>query len=282
MTSHCSESDTMYDQNVSLEQHETACDLVKEIAIRDEDNDILWLDIACGKGQILTTLLSECSQSILSRIIYCAFDECKNYVKETKINASSIGIGDHCIEICTISEFIKSFAQQDRRNECNNISISTAINMLHEISPKIIPDLIMCILDQLKFGGLLFLYDNEELLEPEDNAITFRLKEIEDIFNIIEEVAISSSSYEEEPGFPSWGVVAYNQTWSCRDTLKERRRLLKEDMNNKIRELLYVKLGERIAFLQQKEELNPQNQAEMDARNNCLYHVDCLKQMLEG
>ena len=64
-------------------------------------NEIKWLDLGCGEGQILATLESGFDAAVRKKIAYTGFDRKDSYLLNTEKIASEAGLASYQTQVGT-------------------------------------------------------------------------------------------------------------------------------------------------------------------------------------
>ena len=149
-----------------LPQHHTAITLLGQFLAAPGTSPIAWLDLACGKGQILAQLDENIPEAELRRrISYQGYDiENENSRVAEKIAS---GLNFHAVEVKTgeMEDFSKLFPVGRK------FSFVSFTNTVHELRPQHIASLILEIILRLEAKGVLYIYDMEMLPLPELGAV---------------------------------------------------------------------------------------------------------------
>jgi len=149
-----------------LPQHHTAITLLGQLLAAPGSDHIAWLDLACGKGQILAQLDENIPEPELrGKISYQGYDiENENSRVAEKIAS---GLKLRAVEVKTgeMEDFSKVFSVERK------FSFVSFTNTVHELRPQLIAALILDILLRLDTKGVLYIYDMEMLPVPELGAV---------------------------------------------------------------------------------------------------------------
>jgi SAM-dependent methyltransferase len=149
-----------------LPQHHTAITLLGQLLGAPGSAEIAWLDLGCGKGQILSQLEENISDAELrGKISYLGYDiENENSRVAEKI-ASALKFRAVEVKIGEMEDF-GTLLSTERK-----FSFVSFTNTVHELRPQRIASLLMDILMRLDAKGVLYIYDMEMLPEPELGAV---------------------------------------------------------------------------------------------------------------
>jgi SAM-dependent methyltransferase len=163
---------------VVLSQHQAALTVLDAKLSSPDHGSVDWLDLACGRGQILASLDISLPDGARSRIRYAAYDLDRKFVAETVDRATRLGFGavaGHVGELAAIGSLLPSEAGFD---------FITLMSALHETPPRQVAALLAQCLLRLKSEGSLYLYDFESLpgAERELGAVTWAATHMAEIF----------------------------------------------------------------------------------------------------
>jgi hypothetical protein len=123
-----------------------------------------WLDLACGRGQILTGLGEGFSDTAKSKIEYTGYDRSDSYVRETEKLASGCGLHSHRCIIGDLGDVHKLLADEQ-------FEFITLTNTVHEIRPRKLAAVLVDAILRLSPTGILFIYDMESISPHELGAV---------------------------------------------------------------------------------------------------------------
>lgn len=169
------DSDAYLNKDRLLAQHQAALSLLQGKLDRPGLTDFIWLDLGCGKGQIIVNLEHNIGEAARTKICYSAFDIIEEHVSITLKKAESLKFKSINSKIGDISDFPNLFPVE------NKYDFITLTNSIHEFSPLLIPDILFESIIRLSSTGLLFVYDMESLPSLELGAITWTREEIHEL-----------------------------------------------------------------------------------------------------
>lgn len=160
------DADSAFDTGRIFVQHQSALTLLQtQLARRDR---MRWLDLACGRGQILVHLRENLDDAARSKLTYHAYDINNDSVRNTEGLAEQLGLADHYANTGELVRFASTYKEDIR------FDFITLTNTVHEVSPnEIATVLVDCVL-RLGIAGYLFVYDMETLDPPELGAVPWR------------------------------------------------------------------------------------------------------------
>ncbi|GEO43674.1 hypothetical protein SAE02_78220 [Skermanella aerolata] len=174
-----------------LSQHQAALTLIQGRVGSPELENYSWLDLACGRGQIIAHLEDNLTEGARGKILFYAYDVDQRYGRETRRIASGLGFKSFGLGIGELSNFNQLV---DPKLKFDFISLT---NTVHELIPRSIAQVMLDSVARLKPTGTLFVYDMERIEPPELGAIPWNRDEIRVIlFTLLD--ALSSARYRPE------------------------------------------------------------------------------------
>lgn len=160
-----------------LAQHQAALSILQGKLDNPKVSDFSWLDLGCGKGQIIINLEYNIGDTARAKVSYSAFDIKEEHLSITLKKAETLKFKVASGKVGDILDFPKLF-------ELNNkFDFITLTNSIHEFSPFVIPHILFECLIRLTTNGLLFVYDMESLPSLELGAVTWTREEIHELSN---------------------------------------------------------------------------------------------------
>ena len=191
-----------------LPQHQSAITLINTRLQNPSQKNLSWLDLACGKGQIISQLSDNISPNNRKKIKYTGYDINPNYTRIAEKIACNLEFNSYVFTHGDMSNFSKII-------QLDNFDFITCTNTVHELMPKVFANLLIDSLIKLSDAGELFIYDMESLEKPELGALPWRGREINELINILLEVA--GTNYRVHPNIwnhstcKGWTVVIQKQ-----------------------------------------------------------------------
>lgn len=179
MMSTIADSDAYLDPSRILPQHQAALTLVQGMLDNPALKQLSWLDLGCGKGQIIINLEDNLSLESRAKICYHAFDLKDDYLLSTIRKAETLGFKICDGKIGNITDFPVLHPCEDK------FEFISLTNTLHEFEPDFIPELFLQSMLRLTPEGVFFLYDMEYLPAFELGAVTWKLEEIQEIITFL-------------------------------------------------------------------------------------------------
>ena len=183
MLSYIADSSAVKIDERILPQHQSAITILTTMLQNPNQNEIRWLDLACGKGQIILHISENISyKSIREKITYVGFDINYEYTRLARRELVNKGLKFYEFHHGDLVDFPKIVPSDDRYD------FITCTNTAHEIKPEVFSMLIIESLFRLTESGILFIHDMESLEPPELGALTWHGDEVGLLLNVIFEV----------------------------------------------------------------------------------------------
>ncbi|WP_157336453.1 class I SAM-dependent methyltransferase [Paenibacillus lutrae] len=173
------DSDAVLDKERILPQHQAALTLIQNIVEDPRLDNFSWLDLCCGRGQLIYHLDDMINSGSRSKISYCAYDVQSDFVTLTQKKAESLGFKSLRVEVGDIGNYPVIYTRDQ------SFDFITLTNTVHEINVHILSRLYVESLLRLSDNGCLFIYDMESLPKLELGAITWTGTEMQEIFNVL-------------------------------------------------------------------------------------------------
>lgn len=159
-------------------QHQAALTLIKN---RVEDPRLIsfsWLDLACGRGQILANISRVLSKESCAKIRYEGFDVVQEFCLKAERLANTF-FSSARIQVSEIDKFELLLEPNDQ------FDVITLTNSVHEISPTQVASTLVSALTRANASGIVFVYDMESLPDLELGAIPWHGTEIQQIVHCL-------------------------------------------------------------------------------------------------
>lgn len=232
------DSEAFRDDRRVLAQHQAALTLLQARLARPGQSPVRWLDLCCGRGQILTSLKEVLSGSARSRLHYFGFDIDQSYAREAARTAVALELGSSTTHVGQLADLEMSLAPDDR------FDFITLTNSAHEIGPQGFAEALFAAIARLTNDGLFFLYDMEALNPPELGALPWSRDEMQ---RVIDRALSALGVVEYSPEVARWQHSS-NTGWSVSlerthlnlspDELSERRQLAEVGVLSEMQSLL--------------------------------------------
>lgn len=275
------DSDAFRDDGRVLSQHHAAITLLQPRLSAPGSSPIRWLDLGCGRGQILGGLREAFSDSARQRIDYVAYDIDQGYIRETARHAENLNLR-------SISTYVGDLASFDSTVPSSMFEFITLTNTAHEIGPFDLVDVIISILGRLSDTGLFYAYDMETLERPELGALPWSREEIRKIFRLTLK-ALGVDDYEPEVSriphrtTTAWGLVVEGVHLGLSAVkISERRASASEDVRREVTTVLWDRLQVCRSVLESLTRNGASTAEENAAKLRYLYEYWALSRILRN
>lgn len=223
-----------------LAQHQSALVLVRERTQNPDVKKLKWLDLACGRGQILVNVENVIPEKRRQKIDYLGFDVSLEHARDTEKRACSL-FSNGRVKICELACF------ENFLDDGESFDFITLTNTVHEISPEDLARTIVAALCRAKPDGCVFLYDMETLPTFELGAIPWSGEEVESIIHqILTAAGVPAEALPDVAIWPHkscqcWNLQVHRNHFAEVDLVKKREAMI-AIATRSIRSLLEEKL----------------------------------------
>ncbi|MCY1067940.1 class I SAM-dependent methyltransferase [Nannocystis sp. RBIL2] len=155
-----------------LPHHQAALTLLQALLADPKVLKLRWLDLACGRGQVLAALERNLSALARNKIVYHGYDGAQEFARATEKLASALGFSGYQVEVGDLINFPKLY---ESNIDFDFISFT---NTVHEVAPDKLAQLLVDCISRLAPQGCLFIYDMERLDPPELGAVPWSQTEV--------------------------------------------------------------------------------------------------------
>ncbi|AKL94711.1 methylase involved in ubiquinone/menaquinone biosynthesis [Clostridium aceticum] len=238
-----SDSDATLELQRILPQHQSAITLLNTTLQNPQVRQITWLDLACGKGQIISQLKENLSDENRKKIVYDGYDINVGFTKVASRIAGNLDFKDYNFNHGDLSKFTNILEPSQK------FDFITCTNVAHELHPNCFVTLVIESLKRLSDIGQLFIYDMESLINPELGALPLKGNEIKDLLNIIFECV--GSQYKVHPSVwihktcRGWSVVINRPHLNvCNGVFDDKKEEITNRVKDKISNILEIRFNE--------------------------------------
>jgi len=178
-----------------LPQHQSALTLLQGRLAAPNAVTLGWLDLACGRGQILEGLADSLSDQQRAKVRYTAYDVDQNYARETRHSASALGLAGIDVHVGDLADFHTVIPGSAR------FDFITLTNTVHEVAPNGLAPLLAGVMRRMTERGVAFIYDMERIKPPELGALPWTGVDIRVIVRTLVE-ALGATDYH--PAVGTW------------------------------------------------------------------------------
>lgn len=150
-----------------------------------------WLDLACGRGQLIASLGDNLDDGARAKIRYLGYDISANHVTETNKIASGLNLQAFSGKVGDLADLPRLVDGQ--------FDFITFTNSVHEVQADQLASVLVECVARLSPNGCLFLYDMESLDPPELGAVPWTSAEVKAILVKIAE-GLGTPNYEPQVG----------------------------------------------------------------------------------
>jgi ubiquinone/menaquinone biosynthesis C-methylase UbiE len=189
------DSHAVLDQDRLFAQHQAALTLLQSRVQNPKITEFHWLDLACGRGQIIAHLDGNLTPPARAKISYHIYDVKAGYVSTTRKKADLLGFKSVSQITDSLAKLDGHFAQKEA------FDFITFTNTVHELSPRLVAATLVSCLLMLKPKGSMFVYDFESFPpgEQELGAILWTRAEVKAIADAML-TALGVKNYPPEVG----------------------------------------------------------------------------------
>jgi SAM-dependent methyltransferase len=235
------DSSAFRDQGRLLSQHQAALTLLQARLSAPQVLRLSWLDLACGRGQIIGSLDSNLSTEARAKIAFWAYDVDQRYARETHKLAERQGFASLKTDVGELSNFDRILPKE------HLFDFITLTNTVHEIEPVSLATLLATCLGRLGETGTLFIYDMDRINPPELGALPWSRDEVRRIVQRMLD-SLGASAYRPEVGL--WK----HQTCNGWNVQLERQHLgiSRNDLTNATQKAILATRAEVVTLLRRK------------------------------
>ena len=167
------DSDAVRDNDRVLPQHQAAATLLQARLATPGSGTVRWLDLACGRGQLVHTLEEALAIANRGRLEYVGLDADQTFAREAVKTAERIGFGSAVMRVGSLNDLRIVVPDTE------HFDFITLTNAVHEISPPHIASVLVTAIERLPPEGALFVYDLETLSPNELGAVPWTRDEMQ-------------------------------------------------------------------------------------------------------
>lgn len=186
------DSDAVLEKERLFAQHQAALTILQGLIDVPGLTSFEWLDVGCGKGQLIVNLDDNLGGDSRKKISYNGFDIKDDFLSIAIRKAESLGLKNSKGQVGDIGNFATL------HNTKQKFDFITITNSIHEFSPLEIPIILFECIIRLNDNGILFIYDMESLPFQELGALTWTREEIHEVLKaFLKEIG---TEYNPTPG----------------------------------------------------------------------------------
>lgn len=274
------DSSSVFETNKILGQHQALLMLLQSKLDDPSLKTFRWIDLGCGKGQVVAQLQHNLCKEARKKIFFSAFDIENGDLKKVQKLATSLDLGKvESIEVGDISRFELIYKIEEK------FDFISMTNTIHEFNPNIFGRILVeCIL-RLSVNGVIFIYDMESLPERELGAIPWEKGDIARIVTkLLNEIGVKD--YKPEPGqwkhssCTAWNIYLQRQYFSVEmNEVVLRKEAIIDSVNKEIKILIKQKHESAKKALEAMTDFGPDSGPEEVI--NLLYRFWALSRVME-
>ena len=275
------DSDAVHDLRLILPQHQAAVTQLNARLQNPNVEDFQWLDLACGKGQIISQLEENLSPVNRKKLSYTGYDINEEHTRIAERIADQLALKDYTFLHGDLSNFTKLLDGQVQFN------FITCTNTAHELQPDAFTSIIIDSLLRLTDKGELFLYDMESLEKPELGALPWRAADIRKLLNTIFEEL--ESDFRIHPSTwihkscKGWTVTIQREYVAKSDSeIRDKREQISKRLESEIDEIIDARLVECNRQLQSYCRFRAETADDATAKISALYEFWALHHAKEA
>lgn len=263
-----------------LPQHQAAITLINSIVQNPEVDKVDWLDLACGKGQIISQLSENLDIECRKKIVFQGYDINVEYSKSVSKTADKLDFSSYSMSIGDLSSFNTNL------NNDKTFDFITCTNVTHEIHPQKFSKIVLGAIKRLNSNGLLFIYDMESLSNPELGALPLKGIEVKRLLDSI--LSSAGSTFKVSPSTwthrtcKGWSlVINRNYLGVPNKNFDDNTPEILVSLNNEVRNILYCRLDECKQVLKTFTNYGTETGDEEEQKQVALYEFWALNRALE-
>ena len=264
-----------------LPQHQAALTLLQARLSTPGIQVLSWLNLACGRGQILVSLEDNLSAEARAKIDYWAFDLDQDYARETQKTAERLSFASLQSKVGDLSDFDQLLPTNARYD------FITLTNTVHEIDPARLAGLLVSCIVRLTDTGTLFIYDMEQVKPPELGAVPWSRDDIKRLVRCMLD-ALGATAYRPEVGLwnhrscNGWNVQLERQHLGISPTdVVGRVDTATDATREEVSHLLEQRLVECRATLERLTQYGAETVEEQEDKERLLYEFWALSRAME-
>jgi SAM-dependent methyltransferase len=276
------DSSSVLDTSRVLVQHQAALTLLQTRLIALAPNAILrWLDLACGRGQIIAHLNENISDARRAALAYYAFDIDHEGLRAAGRAAEKLGLASHETAVGDLRTFAALYPGELR------FDFITFTNAVHEVSPTEIAQVFADCMLKLTPDGQLFVYDMETIDPPELGAIPWSGDDAAKIVRTLLD-SFGCLDYSPEVGrwkhskTTGWSVVLERKHMRPMDELVGLRDAVISQTARTIRDVMTERLGRCKRALEMLTRYGAASKEEKLDKQRLLYELWAITRVLEA
>jgi len=274
------DSSAIRDDGRILSQHQAALTLLQARLSAPDTARVAWLDLACGRGQIIASLDDNLSESARRKIEYWAYDLDQKYARETRKISERMGFARFEARVGDLADFDRILPSDIY------FDFITLTNTVHEVEPGSLANLLVNCVSRLSNTGILFVYDMEKINPLELGALPWSRDDIRRIVHRMIE-SLGATSYRPEIGrwthksCNGWNVQIQKQHLNSGNFDENIETEAIEKTRTEIADVLAKRLVDCQESLEMLTKYGPETAQEQETKEVLLYEFWSLYRALE-
>lgn len=165
------DSSAILDTSRVLPQHQAAVTLLQS-RLSPPGSEQTWLDLACGRGQLVQVLENGLTPDSRSRLSFVGLEADQRHGREAVKLAEQLGLAKAEMRIGDLKD-LPNLVSQDER-----LDFITLTNTVHEVAPADIPVVLVTAITRLSNAGGLYVSDMELIRPLELGAVAWTSDEV--------------------------------------------------------------------------------------------------------
>jgi SAM-dependent methyltransferase len=263
-------------------QHQAALTVLQRLLSAPGTDRLAWLDLACGRGQILTALRDNLSDQARAKLQFSAYDVKQEYVTETRQTAEGLGFAVVSGQVGELKDFDALVPSEGR------FGFITLTNTVHEVAVEHIAQVLCDAIARLDERGTLFVYDMERVKPPELGALPFSADDFRTVALALVS-ALGEDDYQPEVGrwrhstVNGWNLQIEREHINITNQqLADRRLRAVNHTQAALLAILRRRLTECRAALEKLTQYGAGTAEEQDYREDLLYELWAVTRSLEA
>ncbi|MGL1892179.1 MAG: class I SAM-dependent methyltransferase [Spirochaetaceae bacterium] len=169
------DSSAVLDKERQFPQHQAILTLIQDTLQDPRITTYNWLDLACGKGQIISNLDNNIDPIYTKKISYSGYDVRDDYLQLVRKKIESLELHKSDIITGELKNFHSVLQPQEK------FDLISLTNVIHEVDSESLATLIFESFIRLNDDGMLFIYDMDRLSKQELGAVVWSQTEFAEI-----------------------------------------------------------------------------------------------------
>jgi hypothetical protein len=274
------DSSAVLDKRRLLPQHQVALTLIHTKVSKPHITSFRWLDLCCGKGQIIVNLEDTFPENIRKKIEYHFHDGNSKYLITAQKKAEDLKFKQVQVYHSEI-EKMSAIIPQELHHD-----FITIINSIHELSPFFLPVLFFECLIRLSNTGTLYVYDMVTINPLELGSVTWTRDEIQEMVTTFL-IGITLTDYQPTANLwhhstcDAWSLEIQKEFLKSTEEIIVNQEKIITATQQKVKELLDRKLESSSLALESYTKYKTETQEDEWKRMQCLFDFYTITRILK-